>query len=255
MVRGFDSFKEWFSGYENEYIIIGGVACDLLMQEAEQSFRATKDLDMVLIIEAISKEFVERFWEYIKEAGYEHQNKSTGNVQFYRFSKPKDATWLPMIELFSRRPEEVFLKGEPILTPIPVDEEISSLSAILLDETYYEFLKEGKVVIDGVPVLEIKHLIPFKVKAYLDNAERKNAGERVDSRDIKKHKNDVFRLSLMFSSEEASIPLPKSMFEDVSAFIDAMTSQDVDVKSLGGVDTSKDELIQRISQIYQLTEK
>lgn len=225
------------------------------MQEAEQSFRATKDLDMVLIVEAISKEFVVRFLEYIDAAGYEHQNKSTGKVQFYRFSKPKDATWLPMIELFSRRPEEVFLTGESAVTPIPVDEETSSLSAILLDETYYEFLKEGRAVIDGVPVLEVKHLIPFKAKAYLDNVERKNIGEKVDSRDIKKHKNDVFRLSLLFSGEEASILLPKSIFEDMCEFINEIASQNVDIKSLGGGETSKDELIQRITQVYQLTVK
>lgn len=32
-----------------------------------------------------------------------------------------------------------------VLTPLPIDEDISSLSAILLDDDYYEFLKQGKV--------------------------------------------------------------------------------------------------------------
>lgn len=41
MVRGFDSFKRWFSGYESNYTIIGGTACDLIMTDMNQDFRAT----------------------------------------------------------------------------------------------------------------------------------------------------------------------------------------------------------------------
>ncbi len=33
MIRGFQSFKEWFMGYEQCYTIIGGTACDLLMSD------------------------------------------------------------------------------------------------------------------------------------------------------------------------------------------------------------------------------
>ena len=51
MVRGIESFKEWFKGYENQYVIIGGTACDLLMSDSGLEFRATKDIDLVLIIE------------------------------------------------------------------------------------------------------------------------------------------------------------------------------------------------------------
>ena len=34
MVTGIDSFKEWFKGSEEQYAIIGGTACDILMTEA-----------------------------------------------------------------------------------------------------------------------------------------------------------------------------------------------------------------------------
>lgn len=60
MVRGLDSFREWFSGFESNYVVIGGTACDLLMGEAGEGFRATKDIDMVLIVEALSAEFGSR---------------------------------------------------------------------------------------------------------------------------------------------------------------------------------------------------
>ena len=57
MINGFAKFKERFKGFENQYIIIGGTACDLIMESEEMSFRATKDIDMVLIVESITVEF------------------------------------------------------------------------------------------------------------------------------------------------------------------------------------------------------
>ena len=76
MVNGFTKFKDKFQGFADQYVVIGGTACDLLMEHENMDFRATKDIDIVLIVEAISKEFGKVFWEYIKEAGYEHKNKS-----------------------------------------------------------------------------------------------------------------------------------------------------------------------------------
>ena len=42
MINGFTKFKEWFKGFENQYVVIGGTACDLIMESEELSFRATK---------------------------------------------------------------------------------------------------------------------------------------------------------------------------------------------------------------------
>ena len=78
MVTGIDSFKEWFKGSEEQYVIIGGTACDILMTEEGLDFRATKDIDLVLIIEAVDANFGKKFWEYVKQAGYEHCSKSSG---------------------------------------------------------------------------------------------------------------------------------------------------------------------------------
>ena len=73
-----------------------------------------------------------------------------------------------MIELLSRRIDKITLPPDAVLTPIPIDDEISSLSAILLDDEYYEFLRTGVTVLEGIPVLSASHLIPFKAKAWLD---------------------------------------------------------------------------------------
>lgn len=67
MVSGFTKFKERFQGFENQYVIIGGTACDLIMENEELPFRATKDVDIVLIVESITAEFGRQFWEYVKE--------------------------------------------------------------------------------------------------------------------------------------------------------------------------------------------
>lgn len=50
MVKGIDIFKEYFREYRDNYVLIGGVACDIAMSASGLNFRATKDLDIVLLI-------------------------------------------------------------------------------------------------------------------------------------------------------------------------------------------------------------
>ena len=66
MVGGFDRFKEWFKGFDEQYVIIGGTVCDLLISDQGGNFRATRDIDMVLIVEAVTAAFGQRFWEFIQ---------------------------------------------------------------------------------------------------------------------------------------------------------------------------------------------
>ncbi len=250
MVKGFASFKEWFSGYQDNYAIIGGTACDLILTDINQDFRATKDIDLVLIVEALTPDFGQRFWEYIEKAGYEHRNKSTGHPQFYRFTNPSYPEYPVMIELFSRKIDAISLPEEAVLTPIPLDEDISSLSAILLDNDYYEFLKDGKIVLNGVTVLDAAYIIPFKMKAWLDLSERKQNGETIDSKNIRKHKNDVIRLSDLITAD-TQIEAPAQVFEDIQVFLEIMQTESIDTKSLG-MRQEKDAILQRISAAYVL---
>lgn len=253
MVHGLTRFKENFQGFENQYVIIGGTACDLIMEHEELPFRATKDIDIVLIVESITAEFGRKFWEYVKEAGYEHLNKSTGNAQFYRFTAPKSREYPYMIEIFSRNPDFVILEDDAILTPLPIDDEISSLSAILLNEEYYELLKAGQVMVEDIPVLSPTCLIPFKVKAWLDLKERKSKGEKVDSKNIKKHKNDVFRLAQLITANTRQT-LSQGIIEDMRKFLVEIIDEDVDLKSLGIRGTNKEKMIDILRQCYGLTD-
>ena len=103
MVRGIEVFQDYFREYADQYVLIGGAACSISFEEQEINFgRTTKDLDVVLIVEAQTKEFGERFWQFIKDGKYRIRSKSNGNPQFYRFDKPEDPEFPKMIELFSR---------------------------------------------------------------------------------------------------------------------------------------------------------
>ena len=90
-----------------------------------------------------------------------------------------------MIELFCRSDFE--LREMTGITPIHIDDTVSSLSAILLNDDYYNILLKGISVEKGLSVLRPEYLILFKSKAYLDLKQRKAAGKFVDSNDIKKH--------------------------------------------------------------------
>lgn len=246
MVRGIESFGEWFRGYENQYAIIGGTACDLLMTDQGLDFRATKDIDLVLIVEAVDETFGKRFWEYVIAAGYEHRNKSTGEAQFYRFTNPKSREYPAMIELFARKPDAIHLPEDAVLSPLPIDGDVSSLSAILLDEDYYDFLKQGRIQVSGVTVLDAPYLIPLKAKAWLDLSARKENGEHVDSKNIRKHKNDVLRLTEMLERDQEISHMPDTVSADMRVFLDRMASEDVDLKQLGIIGRTKQDVLDQL---------
>ena len=189
MVRGLEHFRDWFDPYKDLYVLIGGTACDLILDEVGLSFRATKDPDVILLVDIVEPEFARHFWEYIHRGGYTRKLKSSGQPRAYRFEQPSDLRFPHMIELFARKPEAIEgadLRGDTI--PLPVDDpEVSSLSAILLDEEYFQFLRTGVIDIDGVPLIAASHLIVLKAQAWMNLRARNAAGAHVDSTQMKKH--------------------------------------------------------------------
>ena len=69
MVKGIDTFRRYFTEYAEQYVLIGGAACDIVFESNDTAFRATRDLDMVLIVEALTPAFGEKFWEFIQDGG------------------------------------------------------------------------------------------------------------------------------------------------------------------------------------------
>ena len=252
MVEGLERFKEHFAGFEECYVLIGGVACDLIMAEAGLSFRATKDLDIVLRVEALDARFVERFWAFVKAGKYELQQSSTGKTQLYRFKKPGTEGFPFMLELFSREPDSLTVPPGSTLTPIPVDEALSSLSAILMDDAYYAFLQEGKRLVEGLPIVGAEHLIPLKASACLNLTQAQADGAVGLSRHIKKHRNDVFRLYRVVDPELAGV-LPEAVRGDMGAFLMKVERERVELKALGFPPATKlSEILHAIRLFYRL---
>ncbi len=154
MVAGLKIFSEHFKGMESRFVIIGGTACDLWLGKEGFKFRETKDIDMVLVVEALDTAFIEHFWSFVKAGRYS------------AFRSPKC-------------------------------------------------------------------LIPLKARAYLDLKKRKEAGaQNVKGTDIKKHRNDVFRLYLSLKPED-SFDLPEVLKNDLREFLSAFSSGNTDWEDIG----------------------
>lgn len=250
MVRGLDTFREYFRGFENQYVLIGGATCDILFANNEGQFRATRDLDMVLIVEALTPEFGEKFWEFVEAGQYRNKATSVGKPQFYRFDKPEKEAYPKMIELFARTDFE--LKEMDGLTPIHIDDEVSSLSAILLNEDYYNVLLAGREVVQELSVLRPEYLILFKAKAYLDLSDRKEKGENIDSRDIRKHKNDILRIAVEFVLECVTT-LPTTVIKDMEQVIIRLEAEPFDAGVLKNYGVGNEELVDNLRKLYNMS--
>ena len=57
-MEGLEKFCEAFAEFTNNYVVIGGTACDIAMTGTVVRPRATHDIDMIVIVENISSERV-----------------------------------------------------------------------------------------------------------------------------------------------------------------------------------------------------
>jgi len=250
VVRGIEKFKEYFKNYQGQYTFIGGAACDIILGELGEDFRATKDIDMVLILEELQADFANTFIQFVQDGGYEHIDKGTGRNQYFRFTKPNDRSFPHMIELFSKKPD--YLSSlEPRLGPIHISRDVISLSAILLDDEYYEILKSGITVVDEVSVLDLEHIVLFKMKAWLDLTERKENGELIDSKNIKKHKNDILRLSTSFE-KDTHLSVSGQVKADAELFMEKIKNDPVDLRNLDIRNITYKEILDIIALCYGL---
>lgn len=165
MVKGLDLFISHFKGMEDNYVLIGGCACDLWMNEQNLPFRVTKD--------------------------------------------------------------------------------------------YYMLVCESKLIINGAPTLPPHCLIPLKARAYLDLKKRKKNGDaKIKDADIKKHRNDVFRLLSTMAPADHHI-LPGKIVPDLKEFADSLPPDSDDWESIRKSVNDKtfpgpEVSIQRIKDIFNL---
>lgn len=95
-----------------------------------------------------------------------------------------------MLERFARAPDGLPPVEGNRVTPLPLGEAVSSLSAILLDDPNYAFIMAGRHEVGGLPWVGEDRMIPLKAIAWLDL----NARQEPGAKDVRKHLKDVLRL-------------------------------------------------------------
>ncbi len=151
MVIGIDIFRDRFRQFTGDLTLIGGAACDEWFTAQGLEFRATRDLDIVVMLEDL------------------------------KLGK-------------------------------------HSLSALLLDDDYYRLVQTHHDLRDGLWVANATSLIPLKAYAWLNLTKAKSEGEAIDSANIRKHRNDVFRLAGTLPGNPGP-ELPARIRADLNAFL------------------------------------
>ncbi len=149
--HGFDHFCDYLKGLEKHYVIIGGGAASILMDDQGLEFRATKDVDLVVI--ARSKDLNTRVLAYVKDGGYNSKEATEKLPRYYRFKNPTKAECPKMIEIFARNELGLELDKDQHTVPI-TDSTAEKLSAILLDDEYFDLIcKNVKISESGIPLI------------------------------------------------------------------------------------------------------
>lgn len=188
--------------------------------------RATHDIDMIIVVERMTPQYGERFWQFIREAGYRPEKSKakegeSPKYEMYRFVDGNPG-FPEMIELLSRHPDVLGESKGLTIEPLPIDGELSSLSAIIMDDDYYRFTIEHSRLTDDIRHADSAALVALKARAYLNLIQDKQNGKHVNSKDIKKHRSDVLKNVVIMTEDE--IPAPSSIVECVKEFVMSIRS-------------------------------
>lgn len=220
MIHGLEHFRIRFAQYADDFILVGGVAAYLQLEEAgAPRVRPTKDLDIVVMMRP-TDDFLKALRDYVADGEYEIQKGDNGQAAFYRFQKPKKNEFPVMLELFAVARKSFELFDNQHIIPIATPKDVDSLSAILLDEEYFELIQTHAVLNNGINIIDEKALIPFKAKAYLEIKERKE-----DSKNWKKHRGDIINLAVAFLTEESKVELKGKARSHFEQFMEQLRNE------------------------------
>ena len=91
-------------------------------------------------------------------------------------------------------------------------------------------------------IVRAEHLIPLKARAWLDLGERRRQGASIDLRDIRKHRNDVLRLTAIIDPGYAVV-VPPAIRADMEAFVAGLPQEQLELSSLGIAGVSLAEVV------------
>lgn len=81
--------------------------------------------------------------------------------------------------------------------------------------------------------------------------ERKSNGDHIDSKNIKKHKNDVFRLTQLITTDTKQI-ISTEIANDMRKFLSEIENENIDLKSIGIKGSKKASIIDLLYNCYNL---
>ena len=79
MVTGLETFREYFQDFSSDYVVIGGVACELALDSLRLDFRPTDDFDIVIVSENLAHGFGTALKRFIRDGGYSVQHRKSND--------------------------------------------------------------------------------------------------------------------------------------------------------------------------------
>lgn len=216
--HGFEHFCTYLQGLEQHCVIIGGGAATILMSDDGLEFRSTKDVDLLII--SRSDELNSRICSYLKNNDYKTREATQNAPRYYRFSNPTSRECPRIIEVFAGNELNLDLADGQHIIPISNTHTTERLSAILLDDEYFELIKQNRFIsAGGVPIINAIANICLKARAHRDLHERRERGDTsIDRRDIQKHLSDIWRLAINLKDSDA-VAIDGQPLKDIEAAI------------------------------------
>ena len=213
---GVESVLTHLNQHNDCYVIIGGIATKLLLEEKGLPFRETKDFDIVLLADSTKEEFAKDIVGFLKAGKYKNGYSNDKRV-CYRFVDPETNGYPKIIELFSKENNQILAHH---LRKISITYDEEQLSAIVLNQDIFEFVKKRKIISkEGLPIVDTLGIIALKAHAYFQNKELYDSGMIIGQVNYLKHRVDVIRLLLSLTGEESPIDMPSILKDDCFRFI------------------------------------
>lgn len=248
MIQGIATFTEYFKDNNEDYVVIGGLATAMVMNDLGFIARATKDIDLVVITKE-NEVFLKKLLSFIEIAGYKTKQRTNNDSRhnLFRFLDSEDKSYPEQIELFAIHNSDSEILKDSHIIPIETPEYYTYLSAILLDTDYFNLLLQHTNHIDGLHVATPEALIPLKIHAYLNLSLDKNP-------DAKKHFNDIIRLAPLLDDQSTVILVgkPKEDFIRFLPMLEKSEDSTVDnvLKAAKEQKVSKESILILLNAVY-----
>ncbi|MCR4965452.1 MAG: hypothetical protein K6A41_07320 [Bacteroidales bacterium] len=100
------TFREAMRLFKDKFVIIGGTACDIRLAETTMRPRATDDIDIIVVVENLTREFVSAFWQFVRDGNYRVEKRidhaGSSVYALYRFTLQDENIAYPPISISSK---------------------------------------------------------------------------------------------------------------------------------------------------------